>query len=347
VRIGIALPYSGRFAESVDQLADFERAGASTVYVAEAYSFDAVSQLGYLAAKLPQLRLASDILPIYTRTPTLLAMTAAGLDLVSDGRFTLGIGTSGPQVVEGFHGVRYDAPIERTRDVIDICRSVWRRERVHIQSPHYSIPLAPERGGSGLGKSLKLINTPVRERIPIMVAAMGPRNVALTAELAEEWAPFFYRPEGAAAVWGEALAQGKAKRDPALGPLGIVVSVRVAIGNDVDPVIERAKPQLALYIGGMGARGRNFYNDLARRYGYEDAAERIQDLYLDGRTEEAAAAVPTELVRSMSLIGPRSFISERIAALREAGVSALAVQPDGASHMAQVRTVSELADLIG
>jgi F420-dependent oxidoreductase-like protein len=228
-----------------------------------------------------------------------------------------------------------------------MCRSVWRRERLEYSNSRYSVPLARERGGSGLGKPLKLINTPVRERIPIMVAAMGPRNVALTAELAEEWAPFFYRPEGADQVWGDALRDGHAKRDPALGPLGIVVPISVAIGDDVDHLLDRARPQLALYIGGMGARGQNFYNDLTRRYGYEAAAEQIQDLYLDGNKDEAAAAVPADLIRSISLIGPRGFVSERIAALKEAGVTTLAIHPLGDSHADQVRTVEDLADLIG
>jgi F420-dependent oxidoreductase-like protein len=347
VRIGVSLPYGAGFLESIDRLPDFERAGASIVYIAEAYSFDAVSQLGYIAAKLPNIELASDILPIYTRTPALLAMTAAGLDHVSGGRFTLGIGSSGPQVIEGFHGVPYDAPIGRTRDVIQICRSVWRRDRLEYSNSRYSIPLTVERGGGGLGKPLKLINTPLRERIPIMVAAMGPRNVALTAELAEEWAPFFYHPESADAVWGNALRAGYAKRDPALGPLGIVVPISVAIGDDIDQWLEQARPQLALYIGGMGARGQNFYNDLTRRFGYEQAAEKIQDLYLDGKKAEAAAAVPADLIRNISLIGSAGFVSERIAALEQAGVSTLAIHPLGGSHAEQVRTVEKLADLIG
>jgi F420-dependent oxidoreductase-like protein len=346
MQIGVPLPYRDGFIESVARLPDFEQAGASIVYVAEAYSFDAVSQLGYISAVLPKIQLASDILPIYTRTPTLTAMTAAGLDYVSGGRFTLGVGSSGPQVIEGFHGVRYDAPVGRTRDVIEICRAVWRRERLEFNSPHYNVPLSPEHGGSGLGKPLKLINTPLRERIPIMVAAMGPRNVAMTAELAESWAPFFYRPEGAEEVWGTALREGLSKRDPALGPLGLVVPISVAIGEDVEHLLEQARPQMALYIGGMGARGHNFYNDLTSRYGYAAEAALVQDLYLDGKKGEAAAAVPLDLIRSISLIGPRGFVSERIAALRGAGATTLAAHPLGATHAEQVSNVETLADLI-
>jgi F420-dependent oxidoreductase-like protein len=347
MRIGIPLPYSGSFAETVELLPDYHQAGAQIVYVAEAYTFDAVSQLGFIAAKVPGIEIGSDILPIYTRTPTLLAMTAAGVDYVSGGRFTLGIGASGPQVIEGFHGVPYDAPVARTRDVIEICRQVWRREKVQFQNSRYAIPLTVERGGSGLGRPLKLINTPVRERIPIMVAAMGPKNVRLTAELAEGWAPFFYRPEGADEVWGAALREGAVKRDPALGPLDIVVPVSLAIGDDVDHLLAEARPLLALYIGGMGARGKNFYNDLACRFGYEEAAATIQDLYLAGRKDEAAAAVPLELIRSISLIGPRSWVAERVAALAAAGVSTLAVRPLAATHAERLAAVETLAELAG
>lgn len=346
MRIGVQLPYGGSFFESVRRLPDFEHAGASIVYVAEAYSFDAVSQLGYIAAKLPNIEVASNILPIYTRTPALLAMTAAGLDQVSSGRFTLGIGSSGPLVIEGFHGVPYDTPIGRTRDVIEICRTVWRRQRLEYSNSRYSIPLTQERGGSGTGKPLKLINNPLRQRIPIMVAAMGPRNVALTAELAEEWAPFFYHPESADAVWGDALRDGTAKRDPDLGHMGIAVPISLAIGDDVDHYLHHARPQLALYIGGMGARGQNFYNDLIARFGYEQAAATIQDLYLDGKKDQAAAAVPIDLIRNISLIGSAGFVSERIAAFKHAGVTTLAVTPLAASHADQVHTLEALSDLI-
>ena len=216
MRIGLGINYAGGFKEVAAEVADLERAGLDIVFVPEAYSYDAVSALGYLAASTQRVELASGILQLYTRTPTLTAMTAAGLDYVSDGRFTLGLGASGPQVIEGFHGVAYDAPIARTREVIEICRQVWRRERLQYQGDHYTIPL-PAEAGTGLGKLLKLINKPVRERIPILVAALGPKNVELAAEIAEGWQPIFYLPEKAQDVWGKALAAGLANRDPALG----------------------------------------------------------------------------------------------------------------------------------
>src|SRR5713226_7905559 len=215
MRIGISLNYSGGFSETVTELADYEKAGLDIVFVPEAYSYDAVSLLGYVAAKTERLQLASGIMQLYTRTPTLVAMTAAGLDFVSDGRFNLGIGVSGPQVIEGWHGVPYDAPIGRTRETIEICRVVWRRERLVYDGKSYQIPL-PAGQGTGLGKPLKIINHPVRERIPIFVAAVGPKNTELAAELAEGWQPIFYCPEKAAGIWGAPLAAGRAKRDPAL-----------------------------------------------------------------------------------------------------------------------------------
>ncbi|GAA0359236.1 LLM class F420-dependent oxidoreductase [Microbispora corallina] len=342
MRIGMALNYAGGFKETVAELADYEKAGLDIVFVAEAYSFDAVSQMGYIAARTERLQIASGILPIYSRTPALLAMTAAGLDYVSDGRFTLGLGASGPQVIEGFHGVPYTAPLGRTREVIEICRKVWRRERLEYAGKHYTLPL---EGGTGLGKPLKLINHPVRERIPIVVAAIGPKNVELTAELAEGWEPIFFMPEKAAEVWGPSLAAGKARRDPELGELDVIAQAVLAIGDDVDDVLELGRPMAALYIGGMGARGRNFYNDLARRYGFEKEAALIQDLYLDGKKEEAAAQVPRELLEKMSLVGPEGHIRERVAALREAGVTTLNVAPFARTHEERVRLVERIRDI--
>ena len=344
MRIGMPLGYAGGFAETAEQLADFEKAGLEIVFVPEAYSFDAVSQLGYLAAKTEHLQLASGILQLYSRTPTLTAMTAAGLDYVSGGRFVLGIGASGPQVIEGWHGVRYDAPLGRTKEIIEICRKVWRRERLTHQGRYYTIPLPPD-AGTGLGKPLKLINHPVRERIPIVVAAIGPKNVAMTAELAEGWEPIFFLPEKASAVWGEALAAGQAKRDAGLGPLDVIAQAPLAIGDDTEGVLDFFRPMLALYIGGMGARGRNFYNDLACRYGYEAQAKRIQDLYLDGKKDEAAAAVPGDLLAGTSLVGPESYLRERLAALKQAGVTTLNVTPIASSHAEQVRLIERIRDL--
>jgi alkanesulfonate monooxygenase SsuD/methylene tetrahydromethanopterin reductase-like flavin-dependent oxidoreductase (luciferase family) len=321
MRIGMPLDYAGGFAETAGELADFENAGLEIVFVPEAYSFDAVSQLGYLAAKTQRLQLASGILQLYSRTPALTAMTAAGLDYVSGGRFVLGIGASGPQVIEGWHGVRYDAPLGRTREIIEICRMVWRRERLTYAGKHYTVPLPPSQG-SGLGKPLKLINHPVRERIPI-----------------------FFLPEKAAEVWGEALAAGRAKRDPALGPLDVIAQAPLAIGDDTGGLLDAYRPMLALYIGGMGARGRNFYNDLACRYGYAIQARQIQDLYLDGKKDEAAALVPHEMVASTSLVGPEAYVRDRLAALAAAGVTTLNVTPVARTHAERVRMIERIRDL--
>ena len=344
MRIGLGINYAGGFKEVAAEVADLERAGLDIVFVPEAYSFDAVSALGYLAASTERVELASGILQLYTRTPTLTAMTAAGLDYVSDGRFTLGLGASGPQVIEGFHGVPYDAPIARTREVVDICRQVWRRETLQHQGKHYTIPLPPEQG-TGLGKPLKLINHPVRERIPILIAALGPKNVELAAEIAEGWQPIFYLPEKAQDVWGQALASGQAKRDPALGNLDVFAGPALAIGENVEPLREFVKPHLALYIGGMGAKGKNFYHTLATSYGYGQQADRIQELYLAGEKDSAAKAVPDELVRDVNLIGTPAFVKERVAAFREAGVTTLNVAPMAATPAERVKLIETLRDL--
>jgi F420-dependent oxidoreductase-like protein len=346
MRIGMALNYAGGFAETVVELADYEKAGLDIVFVPEAYSFDAVSQLGYIAAKTERLQIGSGILQLYTRTPTLTAMTAAGLDYVSGGRFVLGIGASGPQVIEGWHGVPYDSPIGRTREIIEICRSVWRRERLQYAGRYYTIPLPPDQG-TGLGKPLKLINHPVRERIPIVIAALGPKNVELAAELAEGWQPIFYFPEKAASAWGTPLAAGAARRDPSLGPLDVIAHAGLAIGEDVTGYLELGRPMLALYIGGMGAKGRNFYNDLAVRFGYESEAAAIQEAYLAGRKDEAAALVPHSLLAGTSLVGPRSLVAERVAAMRESGVTTLNVAPLAGTHAERVALIEQIRDLAG
>ncbi|MDA8047683.1 MAG: LLM class F420-dependent oxidoreductase [Actinomycetota bacterium] len=329
MKIATTLSYAGGFKESALRVSEMEKAGLDLVWVAEAYGFDGPSLMGYLAALTDRVEIGSGILAIYTRTPTLLAMTAAGIDALSDGRFHLGLGASGPQVIEGFHGVRYDAPIGRTREIVSVCRQVWARQApLEHEGRYYRMPLAEEEG-TGLGKPLKIIAHPVRPRIPIWVASLGEQNVAMTAEVADGWLPMMYIPEKAGEVWGEALAKGAAKRDPELGPLMISAGGLLAIGDgdDVLAVRDRARPTLALYIGGMGARGRNFYNDLTRRYGYEKEAEEIQDLYLSGKKDEAAAAVPEEMLRLTSLCGPAGFVAERVAAFREAGVTQLQVTP--------------------
>jgi F420-dependent oxidoreductase-like protein len=272
-------------------------------------------------------------------------MSAAGVDALSGGRAVLGLGTSGPQVVEGWHGVAFDAPLGRTREVVEICRAVWRRERLHHDGRHYSVPLR-EGAGTGLGKPLKLINAPVRSRIPIFLAALGDRNVALAAEIADGWVPVFLWPEKVPDVWGKALADGHGRRDPELGPLEIVATAYLAIGERCAPLIDVQRPHVAHYIGGMGARGRNFYNDLARRYGFDDEATTIQDLYLAGRKDEAAAAVPSELLRNISLIGPERTVAERLRAYRDAGVTVLNVVPVGDTTEERAGHITSLRRLI-
>src|SRR5579863_4404239 len=233
------LSYAGGFAESARQVAELEKVGLDTVWVAEAYGYDGPSLMGYLAAKTERVEIGAAILPIYSRTPTLIAMTAAGIDALSDGRFILGLGASGPQVIEGFHGVPYTQPLERTREIIGICRKVWRREVV-TNDGLYPIPLPPGLG-TGLGKPLKLINHPVRADIPIWVASMGPKNVEMTAELADGWFPFLFLPERAQTVWGDALAAGSARRSPARGPLEIAAGGLVAVGDGLEHLRELAR----------------------------------------------------------------------------------------------------------
>ncbi len=325
-----------RNAEAVVAL---EQAGLDVVWVAEAYSYDAVSLMGYLAARTERVQIGSGILPLYSRTPTLTAMTAAGLDALSDGRAILGLGASGPQVIEGFHGVPYDRPVARTREIIEICRQVWRRERVQHEGI-YTIPL-PADQGTGLGKPLKLINHPQRSDIPIWVAALGDRNLEMTAELANGWLPHVVMPEKMREVFGPALDAGFAKRAPELGPLQITGGGLLAIDEEMwEPARQLARGMYALYIGGMGARGHNFYNTVFRRQGYADEAKIVQDLYLDGRKDEAAAALPEDFIEKVTLIGPPNFVKERIAALGEAGVTHLHVNPvsaDAPKLIAQVK----------
>jgi F420-dependent oxidoreductase-like protein len=350
MRVGMPIAYSGGFKETVAELRDYESAGLDAVLLPEVYTFDSVSQIGFIAARTERLQLCTSILNIYSRTPALLAMTAAGLDYVSDGRFMLGIGASGPQVVEGFHGVTYDAPLARTREIVEMCRTVWRREKLEHHGKHYDVPLTPERGGSGLGKPLKLINTPLRAEIPVVLAALGPKNVALAAELFEGWEPIFYLPERARAAFGDALDEGLAKRSADLPALDIAVDTRVLVSDDAEELgaaRQEVRSHLALYVGGMGARGKNFYNDLAARFGFEEAAARIQELFLDGQKAKAAAAVPDELVDGTSLIGSRDHVAERVAAYREAGVTTLNAAPLARTHQRRVADIATLKELGG
>jgi F420-dependent oxidoreductase-like protein len=342
MRLSTQVGYAGGIKEGAEQAAVLEQAGIDMVWVAEAYGVDAVSVMGYIAAKTDRIEIASGILPIYSRTPTLIAMTAAGVDMLSGGRCVLGLGASGPQVIEGWHGVPYDKPLGRTREIIEVCRQVWRRERIQHDGPSYQIPL-PAGQGTGLGKPLKMITHPIRSDIPIYVASIGAKNVEMTATVADGWLPIFFVPEKAKDVWGDALAKGAANRAPDLKPLEVVAGGMVAIGDDVAHMRDFGRPMVALYIGGMGARGKNFYNDLACRYGYEKEAKEIQDLYLEGKKDEAAALVPDDLLEAMALVGPAGYVQDRIAAYKEAGVTVRNITPMGPDPIKIVEQVKEWA----
>lgn len=348
MQLGMMLNYAGGFHEAVERVVTLEKAGLDIVWVPEAYSFDAVSQIGYLAAKTERVHIGTGIINVYSRTPTAIAQTAAGLDFVSDGRFILGLGASGPQVIEGFHGVPYDKPLVRIRETIEVCRMTWRREPVVYDGKAVRIPL-PEGQGTGLGKPLKLINHPRRADIPIWWASLMGRSVEATARHADGWLPVFFVPDEFQRVWGADLEAGTAERDPALGRLEIAAGGMVAIGEDLtgeakSKVLDGARPQTALYWGGMGARDKNFYNTVARRYGYEAEAIEIQDLYLSGRKDEAAAKVPEEFLDRSHLVGPPSYVRERLGAFKEAGVTVLNVNPVGPDPLAQVEQLRALVD---
>lgn len=341
MKIATTVVYSSNDRKPLDYVTELEKAGLDIYWVPEAYGFDAPTTLGYLAAKTQRVNLGSAIMNVYSRTPSCIAQTAAGLDFVTGGRAILGLGASGPQVIEGFHGMPYEKPIARTKEVIDIVRRALRRE-VLTNDGIVKLPL-PKGQGTGLAKPLKLLTHPVRPSVPIYVAALADKSVESTAEVADGWIPIFYSPEKAKAVWGDALEAGKKKRSADLAPLDIVAGGLVVIGDDVKKYLELARPQLALYIGGMGARGKNFYYDVACEYGYEAEAKQIQDLYLSGKKAEAEALVPMEMLEQTNLIGPESYVKERIAAYRESGVTVLNVSfatPDA------VQTLSKLKEWV-
>jgi len=344
VKLSTGLGYTGDPTQAARRAKDLEAAGIDMIWVAELYSFDAVSILGYLAAHTERAELASGILPIYSRTPTLTAMTAAGLDAVSGGRFVLGLGASGPQVIEGWHGVAYDKPLTRTREIIDICRLVWKRERVVYNGDAYQLPLPPDQG-TGLGKPLKIINHPVRENIPVYIASLGPKNVQMTAEFADGWLPVFFHPDKAE-IWQEDLDAGLAKRDAGLAPLEIVAGGTVAVcdADVAQKIRDAARPMTALYVGGMGAKGRNFYNNVFKRYGYEAEAEKIQDLYLSGQKAEAEALVPQEYLDATAMVGDEGYVRERIQAYKAAGVTRLSVTPMGDDPLKLIEKVKTWAE---
>jgi len=313
---------------------DLEAAGIDMVWGGEIYGFDLVSQLAYLAAKTERLELMTGILPVYSRSPALIAQTAATIDALSGGRFILGLGTSGPQVIEGWHGYPFSKPIGRTRDTIEICRKVWTGDRVTHEGRAFNLPLA-EGEGTGLGKPLKFMNRILREDIPIVVASIGPKNVEMTAELANGWQPIHFVPDRFEQVWGESLAAGKAKRSPDLPPLSIIAGGVVAIGDGphVEQAREEARGHIAFYVGGMGARDKNFYNDLFCRYGWEEEAAKIQDLFLSGKRAEATAAVPDEYLDLSMLCGDEAHVRQRIQLYKDIGVTHLNITPTGESPL--------------
>ncbi len=344
MKLSMALNYAGDVKAMAERVVEYEEAGVDLVWVAEAYGMDAPTVMGYLAAITSRIEIASGILPIYSRTPTLLAMTAVGVDVLSGGRCVLGLGASGPQVIEGWHGVPYDAPLGRTREIVEICRKIWaREEKLTHDGKYYQLPL-PEAEGTGLGKPLKIITHPPRPNIPILLASLGPKNVELTAELADGWLPTLFVPERASQVWGDDLERGFAKRDAALGTMDIVAGGLAAIGPqaEVAPLRDMARPSTALYVGGMGAVGKNFYNSLFSRYGWESEAHQLQELYLSGQKKEAEAAVPADFLEQSSLIGDESYIKDRLAAYAEAGVTYLNISPVGPDPLATVRKLREL-----
>jgi F420-dependent oxidoreductase-like protein len=334
VRLGVNLGYAPpgtNPAELTPLVRMAEGLGYDSVWAAEAWGTDAVTVLSWLAASTERIKVGSAIMQMPGRTPTNTAMTAATLDLMSGGRFILGLGTSGPQVVEGWHGQPWGKPLGKTREYIEIVRTALRRDVVEHHGEHYRIPYDGP-GATGLGKPLKLMLRPRRPDIPIYLAAIGPKNVALAAEIADGWLPIFVDPERFDDAFGPSLVGAKEGFE-------IAATVSVLVGDDVESLRNSLKPQLALYIGGMGAKGRNFYNSLVRRYGWEADAERIQELYLGGHPREAIAAVPDELVDAISLIGPKERIRERLEAWKQTPVTTLIVgspQPEALEVLAEL-----------
>jgi len=319
---------------------NLEAAGVDMVLIPEIYGFDQVSVLGYIAAKTTTIELMTGIVNVYSRSPALIAQSAATIDALSGGRFTLGIGTSGAQVVEGWHGVPFKRPLGRTRDTVDICRKVWSGGKVTHDGKAVSLPL-PADEGTGLGKPLKFMNRIDNKDIPIVIASIGPSNVQMTAEIADGWQPIHFVPDRFDRVWGEALEAGKALRSPDLGPMSIFGDANLAIGEGEDLAASRemARGHVGFYVGGMGAKTKNYYNDLFKRYGWEEEAEKIQDLFLGGQRAEAIAAVPDEYVDSANLIGTESHIKERLAVYKNVGVTHLTVAATGSNAMDDLSAV--------
>jgi F420-dependent oxidoreductase-like protein len=335
VRLGLYLGYAPPGTNPTELVAlaeEAERLGFDSAWAAEAWGTDAVTVLAWVAARTTTLKVGSAIMQIPARTPASTAMTAMTLDLMSGGRFLLGLGVSGPQVVEGWHGQPWGKPLARTREYVGIVRTVLRRETLEHHGAHYDIPYAGA-GSTGLGKPLKVLGRPLRADLPIYLAALGPKNVELAAEIADGWLPIFLSPERFDAVFRPHLGHAGDGFDIAAG-------VQIVVGDDVQACRDVVKQSLALYVGGMGAPGSNFYNALACRYGYEREAAEVQQLYLGGKQREAVAAVPDALVDEVALVGPRERIAARLDAWRECGVTTLLCQTRDVETM---RLMAELA----
>jgi F420-dependent oxidoreductase-like protein len=334
MKLGLNLGYASpgtNPAELVPLVQEAERLGYDSVWAAEAWGTDAVSVLAWMAASTSRIKIGSAIMQIPGRTPANTAMTAATLDLMSGGRFILGLGTSGPQVVEGWHGEPWGKPLVKTREYIEIVRMALRRDVVEHEGEHYRIPYDGP-GATGLGKPLKMMLRPLRADIPIYLAAIGPKNVALAAEIADGWLPIFVHPERFVDAFGDSIVGAR-------DGFEIAATAMVLVGDDVQALRDSLKPYLALYVGGMGAKGKNFYNSLMGRYGWEAEAAHIQELYLGGKQRESIAAVPDELVDAVSLVGPKERIRERLDAWRESPVTTLMVgspQPEALQVMAEL-----------
>jgi F420-dependent oxidoreductase-like protein len=343
MRLGLMLGYWGLGLTSDDQLVlvrEAEAAGFDSVWTAEAYGSDAATPLAWFAAQTERIRLGAAILQIPGRSPAMTAMTAVTIDHLSGGRFSLGLGTSGPQVAEGWHGQRFGRQLARTREYVEIVRKALARERLVYEGEEYKLPLP-----DGPGKALKLMIAPVQERIPIYIAAIGPKNIELVGEIADGWLPVFFSPEhvdGSRAL----LAEGAARSGRSLDGFDIAPTVQVSIDDDLDRARDVMRPLIALYVGGMGSRDKNFYNQLMQRYGFEDAAAEIQALYLDGKKDEAAAAIPPELIDLVTICGPRDRVRERLEVYREAGVGTLIVSSMAFELEQRKRTIRELAEML-
>lgn len=322
--LGVNLGYWGLGLTAEDQLAivqDAEKLDYSMVWTAEAYGSDAATVLGWLAGQTSKIGIGSAIFQIPGRSAAMTAMTAATLDQISGGRFRLGLGTSGPQVSEGWHGVRFGKQLLRTREYVDVVRMALKREKVIYDGESIELPLP-----DGPGKALKLTIGPVQDEIPIYIAAIGPNNVKLVGEIADGWLPLFFSPEHVS-EFKPLLEEGAAKSGRNLDKFDIAPSVNALITDDLDGARDLMRPFIALYVGGMGPKDNNFYTKLVSRYGFEEAAGKIQDLYLDGKKEEAAAAIPNELIDLVSLAGPHDFVKDRMAAFKDSGVGTLTVTP--------------------